>query len=202
MNKKLSILMNFQVLLLVMLVFSKAHAITSLTDNFDSETAMLNYAGFANWDVNNGTVDTVATGTFSIACSGGSAICVDLDGSTSDSGILSTKEKFDVGVYILSFDISGNQRGMADDTVEVIFGDYSETFTLASNAPWQTITRNVEVTNSMLDGTLSFENEGGDNFGIILDNVSVGVVPIPAAAWLFGSALLGLVGYSRKRSKA
>lgn len=28
------------------------------------------------------------------------------------------------------------------------------------------------------------------------------IVPIPAAAWLFGSALLGLVGYSRRKANA
>ena len=35
--------------------------------------------------------------------------------------------------------------------------------------------------------------------GIVLDNVAVNVVPIPAAAWLFGSALLGLGWFRRKQ---
>ena len=39
----------------------------------------------------------------------------------------------------------------------------------------------------------------GDGFG--LDNVSYGVspVPVPAAAWLFGSALLGFFGFSKRK---
>ena len=32
-----------------------------------------------------------------------------------------------------------------------------------------------------------------------LDNISVNIVPIPAAVWLFGSAL-GLLGWARQRS--
>jgi len=33
-----------------------------------------------------------------------------------------------------------------------------------------------------------------------IDNVGVSAVPIPAAVWLFGSGLLGLLGYSRKKA--
>lgn len=43
----------------------------------------------------------------------------------------------------------------------------------------------------------SFANDFGSNpFGAMAD---VGVVPVPAAVWLFGSALLGLIGYNRRR---
>lgn len=51
-------------------------------------------------------------------------------------------------------------------------------------------------------------NDGGT--ALVTDNDIVNLigpweitpVPVPAAAWLFGSALLGLVGYSRRKSKA
>jgi hypothetical protein len=33
----------------------------------------------------------------------------------------------------------------------------------------------------------------------VIDNVSVSAVPVPAAVWLFGSGLLGLVGVARRR---
>lgn len=32
-----------------------------------------------------------------------------------------------------------------------------------------------------------------------LDNVTYNVVPVPASVWLFGSALIGFIGYSRRR---
>jgi hypothetical protein len=39
-------------------------------------------------------------------------------------------------------------------------------------------------------------------FEVALSNVAGGVVPVPAALWLFGSALLGLVGVTGRKSKA
>ena len=53
--------------------------------------------------------------------------------------------------------------------------------------------------------SLRFENiYFGDDWGNYphLDNVAVNVVPIPAAAWLFGTALIGLIGFSRRRKAA
>jgi len=56
--------------------------------------------------------------------------------------------------------------------------------------------------------SITFSNTGSsaDYFGF--DDFTIGSleqvtpVPVPAAVWLFGSALFGLVGFSRKRSKA
>jgi hypothetical protein len=39
-------------------------------------------------------------------------------------------------------------------------------------------------------------------FNAVADVGTVGVVPIPAAIWLFGTALLGLVGFSKRRKAA
>ncbi len=35
-----------------------------------------------------------------------------------------------------------------------------------------------------------------------IDNLRFNVVPVPAAAWLFGTALIGLVGFSKRRKAA
>ena len=34
-----------------------------------------------------------------------------------------------------------------------------------------------------------------------LDNIQLSMIPVPAAVWLFGSGLIGLVGWSRRRSR-
>ena len=39
----------------------------------------------------------------------------------------------------------------------------------------------------------------GDGFGI--DNIEISAVPVPAAAWLFGSAILGMFGFSRRKTR-
>lgn len=38
--------------------------------------------------------------------------------------------------------------------------------------------------------------------GIYADNFTISPVPVPAAAWLFGSALLGFFGFSRRKNQA
>lgn len=45
-------------------------------------------------------------------------------------------------------------------------------------------------------GELSFNGLNGGSFVV---DVQVAVIPVPAAAWLFASGLLGLVGVSRRR---
>ncbi len=40
----------------------------------------------------------------------------------------------------------------------------------------------------------------GDQFFMNLEIDSVSAVPVPAAIWLFGTALVGLVGFSRRKS--
>ena len=55
-----------------------------------------------------------------------------------------------------------------------------------------------------LDSTTSVEfmATGPDTaYGPVLDSVSVSAVPLPAAIWLFGSGLIGLIGMRRKSSK-
>jgi len=49
-------------------------------------------------------------------------------------------------------------------------------------------------------GSSGFTGSFTENFGRIDGVADVASVPIPAAVWLFGSALLGLVGLSRRRN--
>ena len=47
--------------------------------------------------------------------------------------------------------------------------------------------------------TLSFSNGGGDNIGILIDNVSIDAVPEPGTLLLIGSGLTGLALRRRRR---
>ena len=103
-----------------------ATAATIFEDSFDAEGGtVLNYTGFTNWTVSEGSVDLVKSGDYGITCLGGSGACVDLDGTSSDGGrIDSTPFSFNAGDRVeLVFWMSGNQRGgSADDfTVGFIF---------------------------------------------------------------------------------
>ena len=55
------------------------------------------------------------------------------------------------------------------------------------------------------DGTLVFYIKEFNNLVgtyVQIDNVSLTTVPLPAAAWLFGSALIGLVAVARRKATA
>lgn len=112
------------------------------SNNFDAENggnSALNYNGFNGLSVSNGTVDLVKSGDFGINCAGGSGACVDLDGSTSDAGLVSSNSYgFAAGDRVaLSFDFSGNQRNTPpNDSFEVRFnflGPVSGTYGYSSD---------------------------------------------------------------------
>lgn len=72
-------------------------------------------------------------------------------------------------------------------------GTPSELFALTGNGARQTESYNVGIVTLNADGSLQFKSNGG---------VTPPPVPLPAAVWLFGSGLMGLVGVSRRRKAA
>ena len=181
-----------------------AHAGTTIfADNFDSNvipSVWTTNNAPSGWTVTQGTVDTqLPNNGWGLGCYGG--VCVDLDGSTNQAGILSTSLNLTANTtYTASFWLSGNQRNAAADSVDVKFG----TSTLAlpeipSGSPWQMYSIDFKPTVSG-SFALSFHNQGGDNIGVLLDNVSVTAVPEPET-YAMMLAGLGLLGFMAKRRK-
>jgi hypothetical protein len=203
-------------LALTMMASMPATAATVVfSERFDAENggaSALDFAGFSQFTVVNGTVDLIASGSFGIACAGGAGACVDLDGSSGNAGrIDSAPIAFAAGtIYRLTFDVSGNQRGGLADTLT--FGITSglivpTTIMFAPSDPFRTVTATFQG----LGGTpnsLFFENGGGDNLGAILDNVAVEAldgrpapIPLPASLPLLAGALGAVVWTGRRRAR-
>jgi hypothetical protein len=59
------------------------------------------------------------------------------------------------------------------------------------------------TTGSLLDLTTSkWEDFDGGNYPFISGSVEPNVVPVPAAVWLFGSGLIGLLGVAKRKKPA
>lgn len=143
-----------------------------LEDTFDSETGrkgQLNYKGFKNWDVIQGSVDLIGLGFWDHFPDHG--LYVDLDGTTRQAGTISSKNfRLDPGSYRLEFDLAGNPFS-GPNTVTVRLGRvYNEDFTLGVKEPFRTVTRQISVSTTE-EAKLLFQHAGGDNDGLLLDNI-------------------------------
>ncbi|MCC6706981.1 MAG: PEP-CTERM sorting domain-containing protein [Gammaproteobacteria bacterium] len=187
---------------LSLLSATAAQAVPLFNDTFDSEALGLNQA-LDNWTVSDGTIDVIGPGFFDLHPGNGNYL--DLDGSTSNAGKITTNTVFNLlaGTYTLSFELGGSKRGDGN-TVTVALGSiFSEVFALPSNAPLQSISRTITLASAAGSGALSFDHAGGDNLGLILDDVSLDFsrvqtsVPEPSSLALL--ALGGVAGLARRR---
>jgi len=179
-----------------------AQAAPVFSDNFDADTLGLNTTSFlGGWTVSNGTVDTNRIGgPFDLVPGNGHYI--DLDGSTAHAGVFSNSVNLAAGSYLMTFSLAGNHRGYGPDVVDVTFGSSTATYTLYSDDPFAPYTL-AFTAGASGPVSFSFHNQGGDNVGAILDNVSIAAVPEPEtyAMLLGGLGVMGLIA-RRKAKKA
>ncbi len=174
-------------------------------DDFNAENGgvgQLNYTGFVNWTVSDGTVDLIGNGFHDFLP--GNGLYVDMDGSTGNAGKMMTSGPISLqaGTYALSYELAGNQRNTQQETVfvEVHVGLFSTSHSLAKDAPFTLFTQQFTLASAQ-DIAISFEGAGGDNIGMLLDNVkieAISVVPTPGAIVLGGLGT-SLVGWLRRR---
>lgn len=148
-----------------------------LADDFNAENGgvyRLNYTGFANWEVTGGTVDLVGTAPYDDFLPSIQGLYVDLDGTSRAAGTLRSRTRFDLGpgLYRLELHMAGTPRdGQPANTVTISVGDhFRETVTLQSHTPLQRFFRDFRVS-SRGAAHLTLEHAGGDDYGILIDDV-------------------------------
>ena len=191
----------------LLLASSFTHAASPIfSEDFNSYPAdLLDWVppAASGWTVGpGGTVDIHGVGGAFDLIPGNGGSYVDLDGTTSSSGLFSNNVNLVGGTtYTLSFDLAGSQRGSAE-TVNVTFGSTAASYSLNSNDPFSTLSLNF-TPGSSGSYSFSYQNEGGDNVGALLDNVSASAVPEPEiyAMLLAGLGLMGSMTRRRRLLK-
>ena len=198
---------------------SPAGAAIEFQDDFDTGVpsgSALNTAP-TGWSViaGSGTVDWIADNTYGLRCNGNAGGCVDLDGSSNDAGIMSHGTfTLTAGTqYLLTAYLSGNQRGTAypslagPDDVNFGFRDSSGSITggwttvtgVLATQPYTLISFAFTPAATLTGVSVFFEAVSNNNVGPLLDDVTLTAVPLPAAAWLLLSGLVGFVALGRRR---
>ena len=206
---------------LALLLLSVSSAKANLLTNGSFESASINpgasfiavlpgQTSITGWDVV--VEDVHYMGTFWEASDGIRSI--DLDGVIGSSGGLSQTFDTVAGTqYNVTFDMAGNYG--RDPTVKPmrvsadgLFQDFTfdTTGRSALNMGWTSMSWlfTADDTSATLQFLSLTETLGlTEGWGAALDNVSVlaaNPVPIPAAIWLFGTALIGLLGFGRRKA--
>lgn len=195
------------VLLAMLTVFAgSSQAVLIFSDNFDSYTSGLDWPGEGNWTVSDGYVDMIGVGTI-WDLQPGNGLYLDMDGSQQDAGkITSIVLNLNPGNYVLSYDVAGNHRGGGDDSMNIAVGSLLSATTIAGQDAIFTTVNLPFVVNTATTASITFEGIGGDNVGVLLDNVALdyerfqdnNVVPAPGALVLVGIGT-GIVSWLRRR---
>ena len=182
-------------------------------DDFDSENSgvfALDYSAFAQWTVSDPSVDLHGNGRYDWYP--GNGLYVDMDGSSSSAGkITSIPIGLQPGEYTLNFELAGCHwspykygHDIVDKvTLEVLGAGnvlLSNTYSLPYHQGFTPFSVNLSI-GAATDVTLSFEGyaeQGGDNLGMLLDDVSLSAAPAPGAV-LLGGIGVALVGWLRRR---
>jgi hypothetical protein len=188
-----------------------AAAATLFSDNFNAETPGLNRTP-SRWTVSGGTVDIIGSGPNGTLFDAfpGNGYYIDLDGSTNNAGRMSSAGALSLSpgiAYNLSFDLAGT--GGVNTVIYGIDFNSDATLDIFSSA---TLPGGVAFTQfnlpfvalvSTSNARIVFDHLGGDNNGLLLDDVvltGVAVIPEPESYALL-LAGLGLLGFAAPRKK-
>jgi hypothetical protein len=188
-------------------------------DDFQGEgnAQILNYNAFEKWNVSNGTVDLLATTSGYCTPTPGN-MCVDLDGSTLDAGIMTTKDSFLLapGLYNLTLELRGSINPILSpvDSLAISVGSvFSTVATISWNDPCTLNTADgpqgcaggndtktlqyLFSLNSPAAASIVLDHAGGDQAGIILESVKLSTVPEPRYLSFFVVAIAAGMFYRR-----
>jgi len=136
------------------------------------------------------TSGTDISGSMNYSVNGGSSVALDFNSS---NGVFAgTSYQIDNNDLLFNFIVDS----IASGATTVGNGDVVTLWT--NNMIFNTTSTLTQAAGPYTADLLNF----GVGIGFSIGTASVSAVPVPAAAWLFGSALLGFFGFSRRKANA
>jgi hypothetical protein len=138
---------------------------------------------------------------------GGMGVCTNLTEGNQCNPSSDDNVSIDAATEILSWNFDQNITQIVLELGNDGHNDFNNgsfNYSLDNGTSWSTATTNGSATATLVLGgsnQVDFKAAGNtidDHFYI--RNANVTVVPVPAAVWLFGSGLLGLVGIARSKA--
>jgi len=191
----------YSVVCLGSLFFSNAHAVLITFDNDTPGTYTNPFTSADSALVQFSEIGSGSTGSIAVNANQSTSNVLDtsLGGGAPDAILM----EFLVPVTSLSFDIGHPSALQADGWLRVFDGatQIAETrVALDSDTLFnQVISYSGPAITSALYALVQTGSTDLGQAAESIDNLSINPVPVPAAFWLFGTALIGFVGISRRR---
>lgn len=131
---------------------------------------------------------------------------IDITGATDISGVTSMTSATPAVSKTLFLDVVAalNANGIASTVIPSKIEGFAFGADLADgrHTLWMTNDNDFDAATSGDNNFYVFAVDGSSLPSFQAQNIAPSAVPVPAAAWLFGSGLLGLAGLARKRSRS
>jgi hypothetical protein len=179
--------------------------VSSTTDTGSGVTSVLSVPSSAIYGNTFGTPTSVISGSTSVAHPAGFGFYDDFLFTITSASANSITSTLNLGVLSGVNDLSVRLYAKSTNTFPVLLSPVSPPIdawsTPYSAGPGQTFTVAILPATALAAGTYVLEVRGnvtGAAGGSYSGTLNVDAVPVPAAAWLFGSSLIGLVSLRRK----
>jgi len=149
------------------------------------------------WTVGGVSVDMVSGPSRWVAADGNQAI--DLAGTPGPGSVSQMLATTNGTAYRVRFALSRNDEGgsVADKDVDFSFGSYTENLLGAVQNSWTYYERIIVADSSSTE--IKFASDSSGNFGGLVDDVSVTVVPEPASMAALAIGGLGILARRRRK---
>ena len=212
-NKIIKIVLGASALTISVATSTQVSAVTLVNAGFNDETGwdlandatLAETGGAAGWSWNTPVANNTVTSTeavsptegtgFGITYAGFDAFTQSVDIPTSGEYIFSVDANALTGSVFTS---SGITFDLTDGGFEFFAGGTSSSsMDVITTDDWVTFTWTTTLDAGLID--IGLRTTDIAKYSIAFDNFSVALVPVPAAVWLFGSGLIGLVGVARRK---